>query len=310
MSVAAKMTKAVFVTKPSSIYDDRIEHRYHFPRTYLNQVKACVGDQVLFYEPRRPSADLSSHGGRQAYFATAFIKDLVADPQRADHYYAIVDTPTFVEFTNPVSFVDDKHYYEKRLRKDDGSTNRGLFGRAVRLLDDEDFNAICAAGFADADINFTTNQPSDRVTEYEFAEPLAAFEHPIVEQTIRRRLRERAFAVNVRAAYKDTCAMTGIRLVNGGGRAEMEAAHIRPVESDGPHLVQNGIALSRTVHWMFDRGFLSLTDDLKIMVAESHIDPVILRLLPEDRRLRHVPDDPARRPHPVYLQFHRQRFKG
>lgn len=67
-------------------------------------------------------------------------------------------------------------------------------------------------------------------------------------------------------AYGSRCAITGLRLINGGGRAEVEAAHIRPVEASGPDIVSNGIALSGTAHWMFDRGLISVADDLQILI--------------------------------------------
>jgi len=65
--------------------------RYHFPRTYLRQIEAAKGDFVVYYEPRRASGDLSS-GGRQAYFATARVADVVPDRTRADHFYALIDS--------------------------------------------------------------------------------------------------------------------------------------------------------------------------------------------------------------------------
>jgi putative restriction endonuclease len=60
-----------------------------------------------------------------------------------------------------------------------------------------------------------------------------------------------------------------LKLINGGGRAEVEAAHIRPVGANGPDTVQNGLALSGTVHWMFDRGLISLSDELDILVSRQ-----------------------------------------
>src|SRR5258708_25994518 len=65
------MTKAVFTTKVTPSYNDLPEVRYHFPRTYLNQVKQAVGDHIVYYEPRRSSVELSSFGGRQSYFGVA-----------------------------------------------------------------------------------------------------------------------------------------------------------------------------------------------------------------------------------------------
>jgi len=40
----AHMAHAVLTTSVGSIYDDLPEFRYHFPKTYLNQVQAAVGD--------------------------------------------------------------------------------------------------------------------------------------------------------------------------------------------------------------------------------------------------------------------------
>jgi putative restriction endonuclease len=300
------MAKAVFVTKPSSRYSDDIEHRYHFPRMYLNAARQCIGDMVVFYEPRRSSVELSSRGGRQAYFATAQVLDIVVDPSRSDHFFALIDTTTFIEFTKPVRFKSlGGVYLERRLRKADGSTSKGLAGRAIRLIENDEYEAIVRNGFSD-DL-----QPISQVDqEFELSDPPAEFERPILEQLVRRPFRERAFALNVRRAYDARCAMTGIRLINGGGRAEMEAAHIRPVEDKGPDLVRNGIALSRTFHWMFDRGLLSIGNDHKILVAEKHVEPAVLRMLNPDRQLN-VPRDPALQPHRQYLEYHRDTvFKG
>src|SRR5205085_4160340 len=77
-----------------------------------------------------------------------------------------------------------------------------------------------------------------------------------------RAVRDRAFRKRVLEAYDCRCALTGLKFINGGGRAEAEAAHIRAVEANGPDIVTNGIALSGTVHWMFDRGLISLSDNL------------------------------------------------
>lgn len=64
-----------------------------------------------------------------------------------------------------------------------------------------------------------------------------------------------------------------MKLINGGGRAEVAAAHIRPVEANGPDIVSNGLALSGTAHWMFDRGLISLSDDLDILISRHVNDP-------------------------------------
>ena len=42
------MAKAAFTTKVEPAYDDLPEFRYHFPRTYLRQAEAAVGDWIVY----------------------------------------------------------------------------------------------------------------------------------------------------------------------------------------------------------------------------------------------------------------------
>src|SRR6185437_2739831 len=100
-----------------------------------------------------------------------------------------------------------------------------------------------------------------------------------VAYLISRIVRDRVFRRVVLRAYGDRCAITGLRLINGAGRAEVEAAHIRPVEANGPDSIRNGIALSGTVHWMFDRGLITLRDDFEIVLSRQMNDPDGIRAL-------------------------------
>jgi putative restriction endonuclease len=299
------MTKAIFTTKVAPGYKDLPEVRYHFPRTYLNQAKQAVGDHIVYYEPRRSSVDLSSFGGRQSYFGVARVTAVVEDDALPDHYYALVDN--YLDFDRPVPFAEGSEYYESALKKADGSTNKGAFGRAVRLIPDDEFDRILKSGFAP----ILSEQPaSQEVTGPGYSEPLTPFERPIVEMTVSRPFRERSFMHNVRAAYSNRCAITGLRLINGGGRPEVQAAHIQPVASKGPDSVRNGLALSGTVHWMFDRGLISIDDNYKIMVAKNHVPEDAARLLNRSGMIN-LPNDPSQYPNGHYLKFHRDVvFKG
>ena len=301
------MTKAVFTTKVTPSYKDLPEERYHFPRTYLNYVQQTVGDYIVYYEPRRSSAELSSRGGRQSYFGVARVNSVIEDGALADHFFAIIDGSTYLDFDTAVPFYEGDDYYESALKKDDGSTNKGAFGRAVRLIPDDEFDRILKSGFAPI---LGDNPASQEVTLPGFSEPPAPFERPIVEMMVSRPFRERSFMHNVRAAYSNRCAITGLRLINGGGRPEVQAAHIQPVASKGPDSVRNGLALSGTVHWMFDRGLISIGDDLKILVAKNHVPEDAVRLLNQSGSIN-LPKDQTLYPNAHYLKFHRDIvFKG
>jgi putative restriction endonuclease len=289
------MAKAIFTTKAGSGYDDRREERYHFPQTYLNQVRAAIGDYIIYYEPRR--SDVGSTG-RQAYFATARVTDVVEDRKLPGHYYAFVSE--YLDFEHPVRFSEDSFYYESALRKDDGSTNKGAFGRSVRTIPEQEFDLILKSGFA---VELTATSEAVR-PDAGFEEPDDEFVRPIIERTVARPFRERAFMIAVRAAYQNTCSMTGLCLINGGGRPEVQAAHIKPVASNGPDAIRNGLALSGTFHWLFDRGLISIADDYRILVNEKVPDQARRMLNPSGKLI--LPNEEALYPTPHYLTFHRE----
>ena len=287
--------KAVFTTKVGSGYDDIVEKRYHFPEAYLNQVRSAVGDSIIYYEPRRTAS--APTGGLQAYFAIARVLGIEPDPRRSDRYFARI--ADYLDFHHTVPFRADGEYFESGLQRDDGGTSKGAFGRAVRNIPDEEFENICARGFAAIDA-FPTNEPATGFEE----PPQAEFTRPIVEITVSRPFRDRAFSWLVQQAYDRTCAITGLQIINGGGRPEVQAAHIQAVADDGPDSVRNGLALSGTIHWMFDRGLISVADDHRILTSRKIPDRVRSLINPTGYLI--VPKDPHFQPHPYYLNHHRE----
>jgi putative restriction endonuclease len=178
---------------------------------------------------------------------------------------------------------------------------------AVRTLSPPDFARIVArglgtqkdilprvdlapklGGFADAQQEFVHLAVRDRV-----------------HQLTNRALRDRNFRKTVLRAYGERCAITGLRLINGGGRAEVEAAHIRAVEKDGPDIISNGIALSGTAHWMFDRGLVGLADDLTIIVSRQANDADAIRSMINQTGSLLAPTRLADRPRSEFITWHR-----
>jgi len=292
------VAKAIFTIKTGSGYKDRRELYYHFPRIYLNQVEAAKGDAIIYYEPRRSETGV----GLQAYFATARVVDIQRDPDESDHFYARV--ADYLDFDKPVSFNEEGKYYESALQKDDGSTNKGAFGRAVRLVSEVEFDLILRAGFStELDFDVTPAVASG------FEEPVVEFQRAMVEMTVSRPFRDQAFKTAVRYAYENRCAVTGLMLINGGGRPEVQAAHIQPVAASGPDAIRNGIALSGTFHWLFDRGLISVSDDYRILVADK-VPEQARRMLNADGKILR-PQSDAHLPSPHFLKFHRENvFKG
>jgi len=290
------MANAIFTTSTGTDYDDLPENRYHFPRAYLNQAQAAVGDFIIYYEPRR-----SLGRGRQAYFAMARVLRIERDPSLADHFYAYVDS--YLPFDRPVPFQGNGTYWESALQKADGSTNKGAFGRAVRTLPGHEFEAILCAGYQR---ELSPWELKDQAAAQGVSEEIVPYvARPMVEQFVSRPFREEAFRRQVREVYRNTCAFSGLCLINGGGRPEVQAAHIRPVASQGPDSVRNGLALTGTLHWLFDRGLLALDENYRILESPHGLPDDLGRLLRKDRAPL-LPEAPDQRPHATFLAWHRE----
>lgn len=135
-------------------------------------------------------------------------------------------------------------------------------------------------------------------------------ERRVVQILMNRKIRDASFRRQVCQAYDNTCAITGLRMVNGGGKAEAQAAHIWSVATGGPDVVQNGLALSATVHWLFDRHLISLADDYGLLVSHNRVPEELRSLF--DRQLQRIrlPKNRAIWPRPQYIQRHRAAFLG
>lgn len=298
------MTKAVFLHKPDSKYDDNLSSAYDFPRMYLATVRRTVGDWIIYYEPR--SADGGT--GRLAYFATARVLGVIENTAHEGRYIAVVDPSSFLTFDRAVPRVVDGLPMESDFLSPDGRiTKGGKTQSAVRIISDSDFDAITSLGILARPDPWN----AERANEGGMGEAPAPFERPMVQQLASRTFRDRAFRQTVLKAYEYTCAISGLTLRNGGGNPEVDAAHIRPVADNGPDDVRNGLALSKTLHWMFDRGLISVAEDSETLLISENKVPgdVVRRLIKPDRRIS-LPRARRDRPHPDFLAFHRENVFG
>lgn len=290
----------VFIHRSDSIYDDTPAERYHFPRQYLGRVEACVGDWILYYEPRKVA-------GTRGYFAVAKVREIIPDRRNKGMYFALIESGSYLDFSSPVPFSGRDGIAERGLVNQRG----GISGRAqsaVRPVSPQDFNRIISLGLSQEPrpLPRIGHEPiSDAVQDERLAFQFEEDRDRIAYITSRV-VRDRVFRTVVLRAYGERCAITGLRLINGGGRAEVEAAHIRPVEANGPDTIRNGIALSGTIHWMFDRGLISLSDDLEILLSRQLNDQDGVRGLINETGRALAPNRQADRPHPHFLQWHRE----
>lgn len=293
------MAFGVFIHRSDSIYDDVPSERYQFPRQYLSRVQQCEGDWIVYLEPSKVK-------DTKGYFAVAKVQEIISDPRKSDMYLAVIEPGSYLDFGDPVPFRENKNIVERSLLNDEGRIS-GRAQAAVRTLSNEDFARIIELGLdAEDDI-------LPRVGHFAagsgFQDEQPPYQHMLarerVNQLASRAVRDRNFRKSVLRAYGERCAITGLRLINGGGRAEVEAAHIRPVERNGPDIVSNGLALSGTAHWMFDRGLVGIGDDLSILISRQSNDAAaVLSMINSTGKLL-APLHLANRPRKEFVEWHR-----
>lgn len=300
--------KGVLTVNPESKYDDRVSETYHFKARadYLQYAKAMVGDWVIFRESRRG-------GGRFGYVGAARVKSI--DEDGADVYVRVAD---YFEFSPILRLKDSKGEYREALLRavpSPGLIGRELEGKSVRPLSDADFAGIVADALSETlreenlikygpaahdglDIGTASDQPlSDDV-----------FVRRVVSTLINRKVRDTNFRRLVCKAYDDTCAISGLRIINGGGRSEVQAAHIWSVEDGGPDTIHNGLALSGTVHWLFDRHLISLTDNYELLVAHNRVPEALRGLFTQQMSRIKLPTNEQLWPSKAYIARHRERY--
>ena len=294
------MAFGVFMHRSDSRYDDVIFEQYQFPKQYLNSANKCNGDWIVYLEP-------SSVKNTKGYFAIARIKEIIPDPNADGMFFALIEPGSYLDFGRHVQYKEDGFYLEQGLLNEKGRLS-GRAQSAVRVIADADFARIVERGLADEqDIPPRSDQQNTPL--HEMAEDITPFGEPAIRPRINilteRVSRDRNFRKTVLKAYDEKCAITGICLINGGGRAEVEAAHTRPVEHNGPDSIGNGLALTGTAHWMFDRGLVGINDNYEILISRQVNDPTAVRTMINEIGHLILPKFKRDYPQLNYIRWHR-----
>jgi putative restriction endonuclease len=124
---------------------------------------------------------------------------------------------------------------------------------------------------------------------------------------VRPRLGQGTFKVIVTDAYERRCTITGERTL-----PVLEAAHIKPYGSGGPHEPENGLLLRSDLHTLFDQGYVTVdANQFRVVVSnrireefENGRDYYQLH----GRAIR-LPRESNSAPSREYLSFHNSLFR-
>lgn len=300
---------AVLDTKPGSIYNDKTSSLYHFPSRYKKILENCIGDWVIFREPR-------DEGGRMAYIAYGRVERITDDKVKANHYYASI--AGYEDFDELVPWRSEGRYWEKSLRSIE-IPKVGIYmrGRSVRGLTDSDFAEIMQYGSpAFFKNSLIKTQQINREYKDSGPEPfeqkmMGISEREIVSILSNKKLRDNRFRQRIMKAYSNQCAFTGLTIRGVNGSLGLQAAHILSVEENGPDIISNGLALTHTVHWMLDNFLLSIDENYKLLVSnQGSIPAQFLEILETARNGIFLPTEQKFWPEKHFIAWHRAKFQS
>jgi putative restriction endonuclease len=139
----------------------------------------------------------------------------------------------------------------------------------------------------------------------EFPVEVTRYADPVL---IRPRLGQGAFRAAVTDAYSRACAVTQEHSLPA-----LEAAHIRSFHAAGPHDVRNGILLRSDLHRLFDKGYITIDTDLRLVVSERLREDYRngKSYYPHHGKAMVLPNDPQLRPAAQFLRWHNDvMFRG
>jgi len=167
-------------------------------------------------------------------------------------------------------------------------------------------NGRCWGALFVADIPVTQNQLTQARTEIaKLADQPFTLMKPEVARVETRQTkiaRSSAFSLGVRSEYMRRCAISGIDVATPSLLFEVESAHVVPLSEGGTDDIRNGLALSQTVHWAFDRGLIGVLPDRTIYI------PRLVKRMTENAFLKQFEKKPIAEAKSASLKLHADAF--
>jgi putative restriction endonuclease len=285
---------------------------YEFPPQYLRFFEPLSRSESVFaviYEPRG-----DQNLGRVAYVGWTLLQSPPEESGRRNErnqvLFRVRYAERYREFDRIVPREATGEPIETWLRALPRGRERNVatFGRAVRDLLEDDLRVILSLGFPNGVARMHIELPK----EHAIAEALTVEER--AKRLVSAVQREARFRDDVLASYSHRCAISGFEVGTSPSRAFglLDAAHIRPVGSKGADVVANGLALTPSVHRLFDKGLFTLAyrgNDL-VVRASPQLRPEMVRgrrgfeLRVETGMVLSLPAPPQERPAMEALEYH------
>ncbi len=146
----------------------------------------------------------------------------------------------------------------------------------------------------------------DSKNQFIINEPVEQYGNSVLTKV---RLGQGAFRVLLTDTYQRKCAISGEKTL-----PVLEAAHIKPYAQSGTHEISNGLLLRSDIHKLFDTGYVTITNDLKVEVSKrikEEFENGREYYKFQGQSLAVIPQEIINRPNSGYIEWHNNNiFKG
>jgi putative restriction endonuclease len=288
---------------------------YEFPSRYLRVVEPLQRGEPIFaviYEPRGRDGS-----GKMGYVGWATVSRppyrTGRTNQAGQQLWMIDYVGGYKDFLSVVPRMLNGRPIESFLDR----RTPAQVGNAVRSLPEAEASLIITLGLG------TERTPELAYPTFGQTPQLLVADRPRVERLIATIERDARFRQTVMTAYDYRCAVSGFAAEGvrpGRITRLLEAAHVQPVAEHGPDDITNGLALTPTLHKLFDEGLFTLSYDgptLRVKTSPRlHVsmirspDGQFSMPLRDELPVR-LPNSAAAAPHADALRFHvRHVFKA
>jgi hypothetical protein len=308
------------MAKPESRYGDT-PTSYRFPRRYLSFFAGVSADDPIFAILYEPGTDEDGRRiGRKSYVAWATIttppRQLLEAGRRGETLWQVDYVGHSEDLPQLEPWAVDGEPLEDWLRAaPEGQRSVRMLGASVRAISVADAQRILQFAYAGTPIGLDLYQTTEGGAEASLQER--------TRRLVSSLERDSRFRGQVLGAYDFRCSITGLSvgtLPAGRSTRLIEAAHIHPASQRGPDDVRNGLALSPTLHRLFDEGLFTIAwhgNELEVRTS-PHLERPMVEVpergvvLPLHDGLRLLlPADPSTWPSRERVRYHQSTvFRG